>query len=288
MAKMTIVTKEIAPLPKRPDDAHKGSVGRALIIGGCDEEVTMVGAPALAAQACLRSGVGLIQIVLPQSLKLAAAVLTPGATTRTLPPDPTEEALRTMIEDFQADVIALGPGLGRSISPETLRAFLTRSTLPIVLDADGLNALARCGPAEIPTPSRVVLTPHPGEGRRLLSGLGIESKAMDRQAMAKALFEAYRTVVVLKGKDTLVTNGERLYVNETGNPGMATAGAGDVLTGVITALIGQQMEPFEAAILGVYLHGLAGDFAAHDLGQYSMIAEDIIDFLPSAFAEVET
>jgi NAD(P)H-hydrate epimerase len=160
-----------------------------------------------------------------------------------------------------------------------------------VVDADGLNQLATASPSALPDPRHLILTPHPGELRRLLAARGhdmsVAPNSEARRAAACALHEAYGCIVVLKGRGTVVTNGERLYINETGNAGMATGGAGDVLTGVIAALIGQRMDPFEAAILGVYLHGLAGDFASEELGRWSLTATDLIEYLPVAFSEHE-
>ena len=135
------------------------------------------------------------------------------------------------------------------------------------------------------------MTPHPGEMRRLLasvkSEIKLENTSTSRREAACALADVFDCCVVLKGRGTMVTNGQRLYLNETGNAGMATGGVGDVLTGVIAALIGQGIEPFEAAILGVYLHGLAGDFAAEELGRYALTAMDLIEYLPEAFGEHE-
>lgn len=290
MAEELVITREIASLPQRSDDAHKGDVGRVVIIGGSNAEVMMVGAPALAAMAALRSGAGLVQLWVPEALRAPAAVLAPGATTRTLPTD--SAALTQAVNEFSADVVALGPGLGRSLAPTVLAEFLGTYTGPVVLDADGLNLLSKSEPFDIPDPKRVVLTPHPGEADRLLASRG-KKRALDatptaRRAAACALVEAYHCAVVLKGFGTIVTDGERLYINETGNAGMATGGAGDVLTGMIAALIGQRLPTLEAAILGVFLHGLAGDFAAEELGRWSMTAMDIVEYLPEAFCEHET
>ena len=284
-----IVTHEIAAAPQRRDDAHKGDVGRIVIIGGCCNDVCMVGAPALAANAAFRSGAGLVQLLVPEAIRASVAVLAPCATVRRLPTD-TAGLLRATSE-FHTDVVALGPGLGNSLPPSVVVEFLAGFRGPVVVDADGLNLLATVPPFDIPAPRRVVLTPHPGEARRLLAARGIdrtiESSATSRRAAACALVEAYGCTVVLKGRGTIVTNGDRIYTNETGNAGMATGGTGDVLTGVIAALIGQKMDPFEAAILGVYLHGLAGDYAAEELGRWSMTALDVIDYLPEAFCEHE-
>lgn len=289
MAGNLIITQEIPPLPERREDAHKGDAGRLVIIGGCCGEVAMVGAPALAANAAFRSGAGLVQMMVPESIRTSAAVLAPCATTRTLPADAT--GVLAAVEDFHTDAVALGPGLGDSMDSSVLMEFLTGFAGPVVLDADGLNLLAATEPFTIPNPQRLILTPHPGEMRRLLAARNldrpVEQTLPARRAAACALVEAYGCIAVLKGHHTIVTDGERLYTNETGNVGMATGGTGDVLTGVITALIGQRMIPLEAAILSVYLHGLAGDFAAEELGRRSMTAMDLIEYLPEAFSEHE-
>lgn len=289
MGSNLIITQEIPPSPELREDAHKGDAGRLVIIGGCCGEVAMIGAPALAANAAFRSGAGLVQMMVPELVRTSAAVLAPCATTRTLPTDAT--GILAAVEDFHADAVALGPGLDDSMDPSTLMEFLIGYTGPVVLDADGLNLLADTEPFTIPNPKRVVLTPHPGEMRRLLSARDldrpVEQTLPARRAAACALVEAYGCTAVLKGHHTIVTDGERLYTNETGNAGMATGGTGDVLTGVVTALIGQRMVPLEAAILGVYLHGLAGDFAAEELGRRSMTAMDLIEYLPEAFSEHE-
>jgi NAD(P)H-hydrate epimerase len=289
MSSKLIITREIAPIPERRDDAHKGDVGRIVIIGGCCGDVVMVGAPALAANAAFRSGSGLAQMLVPEAIRTAVAILAPCATIRTLPTD--TDGLLQAVADFRGDVVALGPGLGDSLAPAVIAEFLARFPGPIVVDADGLNRLAEVPPFTIPNPQRVTLTPHAGELQRLLAARGqdrpIDRSSTARRAAACALVEAYGCLVVLKGRGTIVTNGQRLYVNGTGNAGMATGGAGDVLTGVIAALIGQHIEPFEAAILGVYLHGLAGDFASEELGRCSMTAVDLVEYLPEAFGEHE-
>jgi NAD(P)H-hydrate epimerase len=283
------ITREVSALPRRSDDAHKGDVGRVAIIGGCAEAIMMLGAPAMAANAAFRSGAGLVQLIVPEAIRAEVTVLAPCATTRCLP-GASDELVRA-VNDSGADVVALGPGLGTSLSPAVVAEFINGYTGRMVIDADGLNALAAASPFAISEPQRVVLTPHPGEARRLLEARGqareIERTTGSRRAAAAALVDAYGCVVVLKGRGTIVNNGRRMYINETGNSGMATGGAGDVLTGIITALIGQRMDPFEAAILGVYLHGLAGDFAAEELGRWSLTTMDIIEYLPEAFCEHE-
>lgn len=289
MSSGVVITREIVPIPERRDDAHKGDVGRVVIIGGCANDLVMVGAPALAANAAFRSGTGLVQLLVPDGLRTSVAVLAPCATTRKLPVD--TNAVLKAVDDFRADVVALGPGLGDSLTPAVVADFLARYPGPVVVDADGLNQIAAADTFTIPDPQRIVMTPHPGEISRLLAARGvsrpIDNSAVSRREAACALVEAYGCTAVLKGRSTIVTNGKRLYLNETGNAGMATGGAGDVLTGILAALIGQGLEPFEAAILGIYLHGLAGDFAAEELGRCSMTATDLVEYLPEAFCEHE-
>jgi NAD(P)H-hydrate epimerase len=196
------------------------------------------------------------------------------------------EASRPTLERLlaDADVLAMGPGLGQSEDTRFLvRWVLTETDLPTVLDADGLNALV--GQVDVlETVTRpLILTPHPGELSRLIDRR-ISEIQRDRIGHAAMLARPVGPlIVVLKGHGTVVTDGERLHVNETGNPGMATGGSGDVLTGVIGALLGQGLSPFEAAVLGVHAHGLAGDIARDQGGEIGMIAGDIVDSLPDAF-----
>jgi NAD(P)H-hydrate epimerase len=183
-----------------------------------------------------------------------------------------------------ADVVAIGPGLGQSEDIRGLiRWIVTATDKPLVIDADGLNALAVQPELLAGLTRAVVVTPHPGEFARLTA---TEVAAVQADRIGNAARLAARSeqlIVVLKGAGTVVTDGHRVYVNRTGNPGMATGGAGDVLTGVIAALIGQGLPAFDAAQLGVYLHGLAGDIARDQSGMIGMIAGDIVDSLPDAF-----
>lgn len=289
MISKPVITKEVAPLPRRAVDAHKGQVGRILVIGGCYGERTMVGAPALTARAAFRAGAGLVQVVVPEPLLIAVPTLAPLATARPLPLTGTVEKLLRYVSEYEADVVAIGPGLGNSIEPEPYRAFLAEMasrSQRMVVDADGLNLLAALGEKRPRLNERCVLTPHPGELRRLIKGLG-GSAPEDRMEAGLLLHDLTHATVVLKGHRTLVTNGALAYVNETGNAGMASAGMGDVLTGMIAALMGQGMEPFEASVTAAYLHGLAGDFAAGEMGQHFMTAEDVLEALALAFAELE-
>jgi NAD(P)H-hydrate epimerase len=178
------------------------------------------------------------------------------------------------------NMVAMGPGLGRSPAITALvSAMLSQVSVPMVLDADGLNALHTDRLREHAGP--VILTPHPGEFSRL-SGLEIPEIQSRRQEVATRFAAEHEVVLVLKGQGTVVTDGRRVYVNPTGNPGMATAGSGDVLTGIIAAFLGQKLEPFAAAQLGVYVHGLAGDMARDARGEVGMIASDLLDYVPQA------
>lgn len=276
---------DIPLLPERAEDAHKGEVGRILIVGGRMNEVGMVGAPALAANAAMRIGAGLVQILAPAEAQEAVARLAPCATTRRFSAD--GPPLSAIAVEFGADVVAIGPGLDPSVTSEALLELLNDYSGSIVLDADALNTIAAAGRWEASWPDQVVLTPHPGELRRLIKGLKVETDLEDRERSATDLALHTGAAVVLKGAGTVVSDGERIYVNQTGNSGMATGGAGDVLTGIIAGLLGQQMSRVDATVLSVYLHGLAGDIGAEELGRLSLMAWDLLDFIPEAILELE-
>jgi len=285
-----VITREIPVPPRRSEDAHKGEMGRVAVVGGCSAETTMIGAPALVANTAYRGGAGLVRIVVPEPIVNPVGVLSPCATLSRLHADPGEalEGLKA----FRADVLAIGPGLGRSLEPGALVEIVNECGTPVVIDADGLNLLANAGDIRLRAPERIVLTPHAGELQRLLAARGVD-RGLDRSFNKRrdalmALFDCYGCVATLKGSNTLVTNGKRVYINETGNDGMATGGTGDVLTGLLAALLGQGFDPFEATVLAVYLHGLAGDFAAEELGRASMTAFDLIEYIPEAYREYET
>jgi len=272
-------------LPHRADDGHKGDFGRTLVIGG---SVGMAGAAALSGLAALRSGAGLVTVGVPQPCLPIVASFCPCLMTVGL-----ESSFGKLDLDFeniiqlaeQANVVAFGPGLGSSqrLSSLAIQLF-QRLRRPLVIDADGINGLADniSSPSELPkTLAPRILTPHPGEFQRLTKREFTSRKEMCLAADKFA--QESNSIVVLKGRRTHITDGERTQTNLTGNSGMATAGSGDVLTGVIAALLGQKLEPFEAATSACYLHGLAGDIAAEKLGQHALIATDLIDFLPQAF-----
>jgi NAD(P)H-hydrate epimerase len=279
------IIETIPKLKPRATDAHKGDFGKVCIIAG---SLGMNGAAALAGRAALRAGAGLVRVATPKNVLSIVASIEPCFTTIALPEDTagriSAKAINTILEAVvENDAVAFGPGVGVSGALRSiLEVLLEQQQLRLLIDADGLNNLAgiRDWPARLN--AKLILTPHPGEMKRLWSGLFREQLLADRQEQAAKLARQTKTGVVLKGAGTVVTDGERVYVNKTGNPGMATAGSGDVLTGVITALVGQGLSDFDAAVLGVYVHGLAGDIAAEKVGQISLITTDIIDSLPDA------
>lgn len=282
--------KQVPVLGPRPRDGHKGAFGKVLILGG---SVGFSGAPALAAKAALRSGSGLVRVGVPKSIQAIVSSLDPCYTTIGLPEDSagrmdSSAAALAVSLSKENDVICFGPGGGTGMGTrDVLVCLLGQSELRVVIDADGLNVLASAGAWPARKKASVVLTPHPGEFARLWKGLTRESMPANRVDQATVMAQLVGGTVVLKGAGTVVADTERFYVNTTGNPGMATAGSGDVLSGIITALAGQGLSDFDAAVLGVYVHGLAGDLAARAKGEISMTAIDLIEYLPSAFEHLQ-
>ena len=281
--------EELPTLPTRRPEGHKGDYGRVLVVGG---SLGMVGAPALAANAALRSGAGLVRMALPDVIQQTVAPLAPCATSDALPSDAqgrlSIEGRTRLLEIFEfQDVAAIGTGMGVSPDLQSLILAILDVRKPTVIDADGLNNLAAISDWATHCHGELVLTPHPGEMRRLTGVASPPSKPSAREAWARRLARACGAVVVLKGHRTVVCDPRHVYVNQTGNPGMATGGSGDVLTGAIAALLGQGLAPFEAAVLGAHVHGLAGDLAARERGQLGLIASDLVDKLPEAFLILE-
>jgi NAD(P)H-hydrate epimerase len=284
MAAVEVIT-ELPSMVPRPADSNKGSFGRVLIVAGSRG---MSGAGTLAASAALRSGAGLVSLAVPQEILPIVAGANPCYLTIPLLADEhgrlVEQALPQILAAAAAnDIVAVGPGLGQSAALTTLVAALLRQIQkPLVLDADGLNAIQHHTDCLKGRQAPLVLTPHPGEFGRLLDK-DVATVQANRRDLATSFAADFGVVLVLKGYGTLVTDGRRLYRNTTGNPGMATGGTGDVLTGMLAALLGQRLEPFAAAQLAVHLHGLAGDLARNDLGEVSLIASDLLAYLPRAF-----
>ena len=289
MTEETTNTQSSLPtLPPRADDSHKGDYGRALIVGGSRG---MSGAIALTAMGCLRAGAGLVTVATPEACLDTVSSFEPSYMTTPLQCDgqgrlnvAAQERLAELAD--AATCIACGPGLGRSQQLTELVVWMYE-VLPqsIVFAADAIFALAERGDRLHEAAGPRILTPHLGELKRLLSVNDINRPEAELRAAQWAAHS--HCVVVLKGFPSVVTDGQRSAHCEVGNPGMATGGSGDVLTGVITALVCQHLSPLDAARYGVNVHGLAGNLAAVELGQVSMIASDIVRFLPAAFKELQ-
>ncbi len=274
-------------LPDRAADAHKGTFGYDVIVGG---SVGMAGACVLAAKGALRSGAGVVQITVPEgAYEVVASQVTcplvhpvPDTFAGTFHPDAKASILEKM---DGSDAAAVGPGMGtRDETRAFLFSLLPDLTCPTVVDADGLNVISEDVSCLDDVRTDLVLTPHPGEFSRL-TGDSIEEIQSNRASVAADFASKHDLVLVLKGHETVVTDGDRVWINETGNPGMATGGTGDVLTGMLTSFIGQGMNTYEAARLGVFLHGLSGDQVADEKGMVGMIASDLVAALPNVLKE---
>lgn len=277
---------------KRSPTGHKGTYGTVLGIGGSRG---MAGAVALAGRASLVSGAGLVRLAVPDPILETAAGYFPELTTIPCPADAAGRFCLSALDSLlmhaaEATVLFLGPGLGRSDDLTQLVPALLRQaskSKPVVVDADAVNAMAAAGIGRIGLPAEgaVILTPHAGEFARISGQLPPPEDAMEQRQAAAAGFAAqFGVILVLKGHQTIITDGKRLSVNTTGNPGMATGGSGDVLTGMIAGLLAQHPAAvFEMVCLAVSLHGSAGDLAAGRLGEQSVTATDILRAVPQAF-----
>lgn len=282
-AQYTILEEQcVRPLlRRRPPFAHKGSMGHALLVAG---SYGMAGAAVLAARSCLRSGVGKVTVHVPKRNVLPLQIAVPEAVLH-MDREETFFSEPMATEDFQA--VGIGPGLGTAEQTSiAMIAQLRRTQCPLVVDADALNILAVRRAWLNQLPQGIILTPHPKELDRL-EGQSVDS--YERLTKARLLAERLHGYVVLKGHHTAICMPDgHIAFNSTGNAGMATAGSGDVLTGILTALLARGYSQRDACIVGVYLHGLAGDLAAQELGQESVTASDLIDFLPKAFLRIES
>ena len=264
-------------LPKREKTAHKGDCGKVLLLCG---SVGFTGAAALAAKAALRGGAGLVFLGVPEPVYPIVASMLLEAIVFPLPSEDgmlsaaAGAEIEKRLED--KDAVLIGPGLGRGEGVlNAVRTVLSRSRVPVVVDADGINVLSAHKDVLRESVCPTIVTPHEGEFARLGGEM-----AYGREDAAKRLASELQTICVLKGSGTVVTDGTHVRVNTTGNPGMATGGSGDVLAGLLTALLGQGIEPFDAASAAVWLHGRAGDLCARRIGQYGMLPGDIVTTLP--------
>ena len=294
-------------LPPRPLDGHKGTFGTVCVVGGqANAPHVMIGGPAFTATAALRAGAGLAVLAVPAPLVAAAITIAPSATGLALPTDPDGNLLPSDVAALldthlpKYDCLAVGPGLGDGPAQQQIVTRLVgREQPPMVIDADALNALAHV--AQFARDFRVpaVLTPHPGEYARLAQALGIDADlvrpvgAATRSRAAESLAQRIGCVVVLKGAGTVVSDGLNTWTNTTGNPALATAGTGDVLTGVIAGLIAQfasgpdgPLSLYDCARLGVFAHGLAADRWRDAHADTSLLAEDLLRQLPDAVASL--
>ena len=263
-------------LPDRAENAHKGDFGKILLLCGSRG---YTGAAYLAAQASLRSGAGLVFLGVPESIYQIEAVKLNEAIVFPLPDEDgklSAAAIPEILERLpKVDAVLIGPGLGQSEGVfQVVKAVLEQAACPVVLDADGINLIATHKDIVRGRTGTTVLTPHGGEFARLGGVSG------DRVVAATEMANDLGCILLLKGHHTVITDGNTTYINPTGNPGMAVGGSGDVLAGIITALLGQEIEPLQAAACGAWLHGAAGDLCAAQIGQYGMLPTDMVNVLP--------
>lgn len=286
LPKDCIQYKEI--LPRRFPDMHKGDCGRVFIVAG---SVGMTGAACLCSKAAMRCGSGLVTLGTPECVQPVAATSMYEVMTLPLPCKGgilSSDSIEIITKNVQkSDVCAIGPGLGKAESISEIISTALKESTPCVIDADALNALSANTDILKSKNCDVVITPHIGEMSRL-TGLDIDKIKLHREDIAKKFAKEYNCTVVLKGNKTVIasSNGD-IRINNSGNSGMASGGMGDVLTGVIASFIGQGCSLFDAATLGVFVHGLAADIAAARIGEFGLTASDVIDSLPSAIMKIQ-
>ena len=276
-------------LKKRSRYAHKGDFGHVLVVGGSEG---YTGAPCLSAQAALLSGAGLVTLAVPRGIYPVCARKLTEVMVRPFPETKAHSFSLRALDGFsriaeKMTSCVVGPGLSQIPETQTFfLRFLQKLDCPTVVDADGLNALAKEPSLLKKVKVPLILTPHPGEMGRLI-GRSSQAVQRDRKRIAHDFAERHGVVLVLKGNQTVVAEPEgKVYINPTGNPGMATGGTGDVLAGILGGLLAQGLVPFDAARLGGYVHGLSGDLAAKEKGETSLIAGDLLKYLPAAFKKV--
>lgn len=264
-------------IPDRESNSHKGNYGKILLLCGSKG---YTGAAALASQAALRSGAGLVYLGVPDCIYEIEAVKLTEPVVFSLPDKEgkiSSQAIQ-LIQQYlpRMDAVLIGPGLGVSSETTAVLEFVIRNYEgPLVIDADGINVISAHKSILRERTCPTILTPHEGEFVRLI-GDSIHDRVLD--AINAAI--AFNCIIVLKGHKTIITNGEFTYINSTGNPGMAVGGSGDVLAGIIVSLIGQGISPLQASACAVWLHGAAGDICAQEIGQYGLLPSDMIKVLP--------
>lgn len=272
-------------IPEREQISHKSTFGRVVNIAGCK---VYPGAAYLSSVSALKTGCGFLSLACVESIIPIVASMAPEITYIPLKSDESgcidSNNLITNLDEY--DVISIGCGLNtRPSTCDFVFDLISKisQNQKLIIDADGINIIAKnAGNICI---KNAVLTPHPKELSRLLN-VDINEILDNREKYARITSQTYDCITVLKGHNTIVTDGEKIFINQTGNSALAKAGTGDVLTGIISALLAQRVKPFEAAIAGVYIHGLAGDIASDDMTQYSVLASDIIDYIPFAISDI--
>jgi hydroxyethylthiazole kinase-like uncharacterized protein yjeF len=265
----------------KPIDAHthKGIQGHALLIGG---SYGKIGAMILSSKACLKTGCGLVTVFIPRCGYEILQTANPEVMVLT---DVQEKFISKIEFDFMPNAIGIGPGIGQELETQNaLLEFLTNDKTPLVIDADALNILSQNAAWISLLPNKTILTPHPKELERLIGKWNSNAEKFEKTV---AFSKLHHLIIVMKGAPTFIIDGETIYENITGNAALATAGTGDVLTGMITSLLAQSYEPIDAAILGVYLHGLTADIALPEKGYQSFIASDVIANIGKAFLSLE-
>jgi hydroxyethylthiazole kinase-like uncharacterized protein yjeF len=258
---------------------HKGIQGHALLIGG---SYGKIGAMVLSSKACLKTGCGLVTVFIPQCGYEIMQTANPEVMVLT---DIQEKNISKIEFDFVPKAIGIGPGIGQELETQNaLHEFLTNDKTPLVIDADALNILSQNAAWISLLPNKTILTPHPKELERLI---GKWNSVAEKFEKTIAFSKLHQIIIVMKDAPTFIIDGETIYENTTGNAALATAGTGDVLTGMITSLLAQSYESIDAAILGVYLHGLTADIALPETGYQSFIASDVIATIGKAFLSLE-
>lgn len=270
------IIKRYKPIDSK---AHKGTQGHALIIAG---SYGKMGAAVLATKACLKSGCGLVTAFVPKCGYEILQISNPEVMTLT---DVEEKLISNIAFDIKPQAIAIGPGLGQEmITQNALHQFVRNNIIPLIIDADALNILSNNKEWLTLLKPKTILTPHPKELERLIGKWNSDEDKFDKTI---AFSKQYNVIIVMKGAPTFIMDGDVIYENSSGNAALATAGSGDVLTGIISSLVAQSYEPINAAILGVYLHGLTADIALPETGYHAFIASDIINYLGRAFLTLE-
>ena len=272
--------KEILKRYKQPDkQTHKGIQGHTLIIGG---SYGKIGAVSLSSKACLKTGCGLVTVFIPKCGYDILQISIPEVMVLT---DIHDGIISNITFEIAPQAIGIGPGLGQAVETQNaLHQFLKTNKTPLVIDADALNILSKNKEWFSLVPPKTILTPHPKELERLIGKWDSEE---EKRSKAISLSKQYQLIIVMKGAPTQIIDGDTVYQNTTGNAALATAGTGDVLTGMITSLLAQSYEPVTAAILAVYLHGLTADIALPETGYQSFIASDVIANIGKAFLSIE-